>query len=223
MLLSPFVSLRPFSSHIHVALVGKEISQPSFVDCAQEVGASSFATLHQVHGNRTIVLRKASDRTEQADGMITDQPGLALISRAADCQPFVIYAPSKKILGVLHVGWRGMLAGAITEFFHVLQQEFEITGKETIVCAGPSLGTECAHFSDPTNELAVIDTKFIHGNQVDLMGAADAEFSSLGVAHIERPFGCTCCQPEKYWTYRGGDKEAVKAGAVNMVVCGLRS
>lgn len=217
-----FSSLRPFTHSLSVALIGKEKSHVTFEDCARAVQATKFATLHQVHGNRTIVLREASDRREQADGMMTDVPGVALIIRAADCQPFLIYAPKHNVIGVLHVGWRGLIAGAITEFFAVLRGEFSIEAKDTIVCAGPSLGTECAHFSDPTKELPTIPRAFIHNNQVDLMGAADAELHALGIEKIERPFGCTCCQPTKYWTYRGGDRQAVKAGAVNMLAVALR-
>lgn len=219
--LSPFPSLRPFSSTLSVALIGKEYPHSSFDDAAKAVGAPAFTTLHQAHGKKTIVVREASDRTQQADGMITDQSHLALIIRAADCQPFIIFAPSQNVVGLLHVGWRGLIAGAITEFFRVLDTAFAIAPQHTLVCAGPSLGMECAHFSHPETELPTIDALFIHDHQADLMGAADAEFRALGVGNIERPFGCTCCQPEKYWTYRGGDREAVKAGKVNMVVCAL--
>jgi copper oxidase (laccase) domain-containing protein len=61
-----------------------------------------------------------SNRTEEADGMITDVPGLALNLRVADCQSFVIFSPKKNVLGLLHVGWRGLISGAIPEFFAVL-------------------------------------------------------------------------------------------------------
>ena len=40
--------------------------------------------------------------------------------------------------------------------------------------------------------------------------------------NIERMDDCTRCHPEKYWTYRGGDREAVKAGRTNVMACVLR-
>ena len=218
-----FPFLRPFADRLSVALFTKEDDNIRFPDATAAVGAMDFATLNQIHGNRTIIVRSGLDRTEDADGMITDQPGLALIVRAADCQMFVIYAPEKNVLGTLHVGWRGLIAGAIPAFFRALKKEWNIPAEETFVIAGPSLCERCAEFTNPREELPTIDPAFVHDRHVDLRGAADAAFRKLGVQHdrLERHQDCTCCDSEKYWTWRGGDREAVKAGHVNLLACTL--
>ena len=220
---NPFTVLEPFSDRLRTALFTKEDNTPSDEDIAAILGVSGSAGPWQVHGKRTIVVREPMASTEKADGIITDQKGLALCIDSADCQTFVISVPEKNIVGLLHAGWRGLNAGAITEFYNVLQEEFDVQPQQTFVGAAPSLCTTCAEFTNPEEELPNIDQQFLHDRCVDLQGAADAEFQSLGVPakYIERHPDCTRCHPEKYWTYRGGDREAVEEGQRNVLACTL--
>ena len=223
MITSPFAIFRPFEKRIRVIFFMKDDDIRDDQTAAQKIGTKDAAGLHQMHDNETVVIRTPTNRTIPADGMITDVPSLALCLRVADCQSFVIYEPKKNILGLLHVGWRGVITGAIPEFFTVLKKEFGIVPAETFVGAGPSLCTRCADFMDPEKELPTVSRKFINGRNADLRGAATEQLTSLGVLrnHIEQHPDCTRCHPELYWTYRGGDRDAVKKGRTNMMVCAL--
>ena len=182
--------------------------------------------LHQVHGNRTIVARKPLHSTEEADGVITDVPGLTLTVRAADCQNFAVYAPKHRVGGVLHVGWRGVLSEALKGFYDVLASEFGIEPEETYIVAGPSLCLECAEYKDPEFELRQkIAPRFVHGDHVDLQGAATMQLLDLGVPRDQfmRHPECTRCHPETYLTYRGGDKSAVESGESNLLTLTIQS
>lgn len=224
MIISPFSLFRQFDDHLHVALFTKEDDIMNDETAMKALGADRAAGLWQIHGNRTVVIREHGNRTEHADGMITDVSGLALCLRVADCQGFLIYAPARSVAGVLHVGWRGLIAGAIPEFFRVLNAEWGIQPGEVYAAGGPSLCLACADFSDPTLELPPLPKEFIHGKTADLQGAATKQLLDLGVRpdRIERHADCTRCRPDLYWTYRGGDREAVKNGHANMLVCVIR-
>lgn len=188
---------------------------------AQAIGVSQVAGLQQIHGNRAIRISQSSARTERADAMATDVPGLALCIRAADCQNIIVYEPTRHVLGIMHVGWKGLEAGMIKSLYELLKREWGIEPAETYVAAGPSLGKECAEFTDPAREMPSIASTFINGRNIDLAGAADHQLRTLGVRadRMERMTDCTKCHPEKYWTYRGGDREAVQSGQTNMLVC----
>ena len=179
--------------------------------------------LTQVHGNRTIVARDPMESTEEADGVITDQKGLLLTVRAADCQNFAVFDPESKVCGVLHVGWKGLLAGAIPEFFKVLHAEFGIEGKDCFTAAGPSLCQGCTEFSDLQKELPGIDKKYFDGRYVDLRAIATAQLvqSGLHIQNIERHPDCTRCHSDLYYTYRGGDKSEIESGVSNILVLTL--
>lgn len=190
---------------------------------AEKMGAVGAAGLHQMHGNRVIRVDGPIIRTEQADGMITDRKGITLMIRAADCQNFVVYVPGREIAGVMHVGWRGLEADAIESFFDFLQKEFDASADECLVGGGPSLCKKCADFSDPMLALPHVSKHLIEGNTADLMRAADERFLALGIPekNRERMPGCTRCEPEKFWTYRGGHREEVKTGKTNVLAAVL--
>ena len=218
MLDQPFAIFQPFPA-IRTAFFMKEDPKRSDEELALLLGGNGAAALHQMHDNRVIRVRGPVARTEQADGLITDVPGLVLLIRAADCQNFVIAAPAQRVLGVLHVGWRGLEAGAIGEFFQFLKTEFGIGAEKTFVGGGPSLCKKCAEFSDPLRELPKMHRECINGNRVDLQREADLQFREAGVLdeRRERMEGCTRCSPNRFWTYRGGDREAVKTGSTNVL------
>lgn len=220
----PFGLFRQFDDRLRVAFFAKADDVRDDKDVASALGANRAAGLWQIHGNRTVVIREPCNRTEQADGMITDVPDLALCLRVADCQSFIVFEPRRNAIGVLHAGWRGLVTDAIPEFFRTMKREWGIVPPETFVGAGPSLCARCADFSDPALELPSLPKEFIHGKTADLQGAATAQLLDLGVRpdRIERHADCTRCRPDLYWTYRGGDRDAVKNGHANMLVCVIR-
>ncbi len=218
---SPFTIFKPFRDRLAVAICNKHDPQPH--DVCGVLDVKEEASAEQVHGAKTVIVRSAISHVPGADGLITDQSGLALSVRWADCQTFVVYAPEKNVLGVLHAGWRGLNAEAIPTFFAALKKEWDIEPQDTYIAAGPSLCTQCAQFSDPARELTTIDPMFFHERHVDLRGAADAQFFALGLPHdhLERSPECTSCTSGIYWTFRGGDREAVKRGGTNVLGCVL--
>tara|TARA_Y100000310_G_scaffold342266_1_gene444763 strand:+ start:263 stop:949 length:687 start_codon:yes stop_codon:yes gene_type:complete len=223
MINGPFKLFEPFADRLRIVIFTKEDGMMSDSNAATQLGLKDRAGLDQVHGNKTVVMKGPSDGVVQADGMFTSVPDLALIIRSADCQNFVIYDPEKNVVGLLHVGWRGLVADAIPAFFTSLKGEYGIGPEDVYVGAGPSLCQKCAEFSNPTQELPDVEERFFDGRHVDLRGVAKNSLLSLGVSEgrIEVHPDCTCCAPESYYTYRGGDEDAVKNGGVNRLCCAL--
>jgi|TARA_Y100000310_G_scaffold336371_1_gene420694 hypothetical protein len=214
MFTNPFTIFKPFEANLSVTLYTKEDN----ITSDDQIG-DNVASLWQVHGNKIIEVDSPTSRTEQADGLVTNKKNLILSIRMADCQPILAYDPESNTVGLVHVGWRGLVAGAIPELFKVMDP------LKSYVCIGPSLCQKCAIFSDPNNELPNVDPKFFDENNcVDLMGAADKQLVDLGVSadRIERMTDCTSCNPDKYWAYRGGDRDAVKDGHTNVLSCYLK-
>ncbi len=213
MLHSPFP--QQFHHRIDVRFLGKHGDRTIPDPCVQ---------LWQVHSNRTIIARDSMESTEKADGVLTDRIGLHLIIRAADCQNFAVYDPIHHVCGVLHVGWRGILANTIGAFMKLWQDTYRGSSSELFVWAGPSLCLGCAEFADHEHILRKeIDPRYVHEDLIDLQKAATDQFEATGVLqrNIVRHPDCTRCHPERYFTYRGGDKEHVESGASNVLICTL--
>ncbi len=225
MILNPFANLDLFGKSLRVALFTREDDIVSDQEAARKIEATKAAGLNQAHGNRVIVVRDVTNRKEEADGMITDAADLALCIRWADCQNFVVYAPDHHVLGAMHVGWRCLREGTIPSYFKTLKEEFGIGPEECLVAGGPSLCMQCSEFSNPLEEIANIPPSFVAGKLVDLRGWAERQFTDAGVdaGNIEMHRDCTRCNPKTYWTYRGGDRDMVKTGHSNMLVCALKS
>ncbi len=223
MIVQPFSHLRTCDAWLDVGLFTKEDALTSDAQIAKEMRYDCFVGAEQIHGSHTVIIRNGNEDTSQADGQITDQEDLLLITRSADCQSFVIVEPTKKVIGVLHTGWKGLLSHAIGNFYTVLQEEYGIQAFDTLIGIGPSLCRECSEFSDPAVELPGIDSKFFHGKNVDLQGIANQQLVQVGVhlENIERHPDCTRCHPEKYCTYRG-DKAEVEKGFRNWVCVGKK-
>lgn len=225
MIREPFPLFAPFSNRLQIAFCTKEDRISSDDDAAGVLGVKSVVSAQQVHGNKTVIVRSPQQRVPDVDGLITDTTHLTLLLRVADCQSFVVYAPEKNVMGVLHAGWRGVVGGAIPAFFEQLKNEWGIDGADVFVGAGPSLCQRCAEFTDPVMELPGVDPRFFDGRCVDLRGIADRQLMDCGVLpeHIERSPDCTKCRSDLYWSYRGGDRDAVKNGFTNVLSCTLMS
>lgn len=202
----------------------EEVEIKFFTKADHPLNEQDLVSLNQVHGNTTIIARSPSVREKDADGVLTDQPELTLTIRVADCQSFVIYAPKQQVIGLLHAGWKGLVNGAIPAFFLKMQNEWNIDPATVLVGAAPSLCMNCAEFTDPASELIGIDPKFFNGRHADLCAIANDQLLRCGILpeHMERMPDCTKCQSNAYWSYRGGDREAVIKGSTNVLTCMLK-
>jgi polyphenol oxidase len=223
MITHPFKILQPFQDEIDVMLLIREDDVKDDEGTAEALDADYLASLIQKHGNKVVYVEDETMGEEEGDGMVTNVENLTLAVRSADCQTFVAYAPSAGACGVLHAGWKGLLADAMPSFLSSLSRAFRVSPSELLIGAGPSLCTKCAEFTDPVAELKGIDPKFFHGRCADLRGIAEDQLFSLGVKpeHFERHPGCTRCEPNTYWSYRA-DKEKVLEGYRNVLAIRLK-
>jgi YfiH family protein len=84
----------------------------------KDFDASTVKMAKQVHGINGIVIDKnnlamACNGSVEGDFIITDQSRVLLLVLTADCLPVFLYDPILNIIGVIHVGWRGLMAGIL--------------------------------------------------------------------------------------------------------------
>ena len=103
-----------------------------------------LSILDEIHSNRAIVIgSKEQIQTEiQADGQVTNQPGLALAILAADCAPVLFADESNRVIGAAHAGWKGAQEGILE---NTLLEMTKLGGKKSQISAliGP-----CIHQND---------------------------------------------------------------------------
>lgn len=224
MIKTPFALLAPYAEKIDVRLFTREDDLSDDASVEKALGTNRFVTLEQVHGNHTVITNAPVYRTEKGDAAATDAKDLTLVMRIADCQPFVVYAPMHNVIGMIHAGWKGVVAEMIPKFFETINERWGIDAADTIVCAGPSLCQDCSEFTNPHTELPNVDPRFFNGRCADLRSAADAQLEAAGVlaSNIERSPDCTKCMHDTYWSYRSKDEKAFAQNYRNMLTIRLR-
>lgn len=77
------------------------------------------------------------------DGLITDVPGLTLVTFFADCIPLWFVDPVHRAVGLSHSGWRGTVhrMGAVT--LSRMAEAYGTDPADVIACIGPGICRDC--------------------------------------------------------------------------------
>tara|TARA_Y100001958_G_C21119279_1_gene463858 strand:+ start:199 stop:951 length:753 start_codon:yes stop_codon:yes gene_type:complete len=86
----------------------------SFVATKMRVKKKNLILMRQTHSSNVIEIIKKNYKSKvNSDAIITKLKAFALAVVTADCVPILIYDKKNKIIGCIHAGWRGALAGII--------------------------------------------------------------------------------------------------------------
>lgn len=202
---------------------------------ALRVAPEALTVGRQTHGARVEVVDAKSrgrgrypafDGFPATDGLVTNDPSVALGVIVADCVPLVIYDPRAHAVGVVHAGWRGTVAGIAAVAVRTMRNQFGSDPALLRVGIGPSIGPCCYEVGtevrdawrdtgvDP-NESAIAK----NGAHFDLWTANRLALASVGVdeRHIETSGVCVRCQVDRYFSYRAAGTGAATAGRMLMV------
>ncbi|MDR1920394.1 MAG: polyphenol oxidase family protein, partial [Candidatus Adiutrix sp.] len=79
------------------------------------LGLSPAAFARQTHGLNILVVRPGdgyrpaapAEVRQDYDAVIAPEPGVSLLVKLADCQGIMLYDQTRRMLGLVHSGWRG--------------------------------------------------------------------------------------------------------------------
>ena len=83
------------------------------------------------------------NQPEVCDGLITDEPGVALVCFAADCTPVLLFDPVKNVAAAVHAGWRGTALGIAAKAVEAMTREFGCEPENIGAAIGPCIGACC--------------------------------------------------------------------------------
>jgi YfiH family protein len=180
---------------------------------------TSAAMAYQVHGPK---VTEASPKGllvptqfEQCDGLWSDCPGQAMLLLTADCLPVALCrSDGNPGLALLHVGWKGLLAG-------IVESGASALGSGDLAAAiGPGVGPCCyevgEEVSAPYRERFGADV--MRGRNLDLPLAAERALHEAGVGSVERMDICTACHPELFFSHRRDNGVTGRQGVIGYVV-----
>lgn len=189
------------------------------------VGRGHLVTAFLTHSDRvaTVSVADRGHRFPDTDALVTDNPGVYLTLRFADCVPILLYDPVRRIVGIVHAGWRGTLALITQKTARVMREVYGAAPNDLVVGIGPSLGPCCAEMG----EEVVAQTRAVFGADadallrpgprklhLDLWAANRLQLKALGVRHVETAGICTACHVADYFSHRAERGKTGRFGAV---------
>src|SRR5690606_739152 len=120
------------------------------------VPASFLAFCEQKHTNNVAVVSQqliaeygevGQHRFVCTDGLICTVPGVTISIMTADCAPVFLVDPAKKIIGLVHAGWKGTLARIATKAVSIMKAQGS-DAKDIVAWTGPMAGPCCYEVSE---------------------------------------------------------------------------
>ncbi len=102
----------------------------------------------QKHGDKVVVIKspksgKFPHTIGEGDAMVTSLRHHLLVVLVADCVPLLLIDIQKKVIGIVHAGWRGTLQNVTGKTVEVFRKEFKSNPKDIYAGIGPSIGPCC--------------------------------------------------------------------------------
>jgi YfiH family protein len=157
---------------------------------------AELTTIGSVHGAEVARVDEPVESIDDVDALITDRKDVALFATYADCYPIVLWDPEKRVVGLVHAGWRGTQAGVARAAVTFMQDEYGCR----FIRAGIGPGI-CARCYEVGHEVAVqFDTRFLSRRSEDrsLLNLAAANRTQLQDAGVKSVYDIGICTKEHY-------------------------
>ncbi len=178
----------------------------------------------QVHGAAVEVVGPAERGTVRAetDALVTAAPEVPLMMRFGDCAPVLLFDPVSRAVGLVHAGWRGVVAGVVGASIRTMTERLGCTPADIWAGIGPTIGPCCYEVgTGVAQEIASAcpsGTEVVHSVNgrvhADLPAAVEAQLRGAGVEQIEQAELCTACRVDEFFSHRAEDGRTGRFGVV---------
>ena len=166
-----------------------------------------LALPRQVHSDNVLWMHEPG-RPEATDAVITDQPGLPVCVKTADCIPVLLYDTRQRIVAAAHAGWRGTVSRIVQK---TVRQMHPLDPKDLHAIIGPGISLQQFEVGDEVYEaffaagfpMERIARRFPSSNgkeawHIDLWDANRFLLQELGVDDIFVEGTCTRASEDFY-------------------------
>jgi len=160
------------------------------------------------------------------DGLVTNVPGLVLVTSYADCVPLYFVDPVHKAIGLSHSGWKGTVGRIGEVTVRKMQELYGSDPGDILACIGPSICKDCYEVSQDVAEAfqgifsealweRILEDKRNEKYQLDLWESNRLILLGAGIReeHLAVTDLCTCCNPELLFSHRATGGKRGNLGA----------
>ncbi len=172
---------------------------------AMNLDLSRIVQAVQIHSAKVVIAQEPGV-VENCDGLITDTPNLTLVIGVADCHTIFLTSRDRKVVGVLHAGWRGIVGNILENALAKVQDAFGYSSRQIEVGISPGIGVECYEVGSEVaekfhSEALEKENRHWHAN---LAKSIELRARKLGIpsSQILQANRCTSCQSDLWYSYR---------------------
>lgn len=190
-----------------------------------ELPLENWVIGEQIHSNKVASVRQkdagrgAYDKEtvlKGIDAIVTNEPGLTLVTFYADCVPIFIVDPINRAIGLAHAGWRGTILQIGLHTVKKMIKEFGSQPDELIAAIGPAIGPCCYQID---NKVAKAVREHLAWHDSVLMSDGDNHYrldlpkanylglkaAGLKSENISAADICTRCSSDIFFSYRAAN------------------
>lgn len=165
-------------------------------------------TLRQIHSNHVLNATGLKDREAEGDALVSDQVGVSIAVRTADCVPILLLDSSRRAVAAVHAGWRGTVAEVVKCTVQQMSRDFSTKPADLFAAIGPCIRGCCYDVGeDVARQFVSIFPEWgadCLPRKIDLADANRRQMETAGIAP-DRIFDscfCTMHQAEQFYSYR---------------------
>jgi YfiH family protein len=204
---------------------------------ALNMSPETWVSAEQVHGDLIQIVTKKyagrgllehKDSIPGVDGLITQDMGVSLVAFFADCVPVFLIDPRKRVIGLVHAGWKGTVSKVPHKAVQTMECVFGSRPEDCVALIGPSIGACCYEIgidvaekvseafphvpnilsADTTGERIFCDLQIANRTCLEFAGLLPENIHSSGL--------CTSCRTDIFYSYRKEGTTGRLAGVIRL-------
>jgi polyphenol oxidase len=167
---------------------------------------SKIISVDQVHGAGIYLYAKDplfSSETK-ADAIVTDFSNVVLTVRLADCLGILLLDRARRVIAVVHSGWRGTKGSIASKTVKFMSEHFNSKTQDLLAAFSPCIRNCCYEVKSEFNEFAGSLIRREGKLYFDLIEENSRQLLDSGIA-AENIFDCgfcTSCQNDEFFSFR---------------------
>lgn len=167
-------------------------------------GFDGWVLGHQVHQTRVARHQGSTGwvTLEGVDGHVTDRAGLLLLVTVADCIPVYLVDPVRRVVGLLHSGWRGTAGGILGRGVEIMVEGFGCKTADISMHCGIGICGACYEVGSEVMDGCGIARSGPGPWQADLREVLRVQGEALGLTSISTSLLCSSHDRTRFYSHR---------------------
>lgn len=192
--------------------------------CSDQTHTTNLRIVGRADGGKGITREKDY---HDVDGLLTDEPGVYLVTFFADCVPLYFVDTKREAIALAHSGWRGTVARMGQCVVEKMREAYGTDPADLVAAVGPSICQQCyevsedvaeaftAEFHKPGQDREILLPKGGGKYQLDLWRANEIVLTEAGIPgeNIQVTDLCTCHNDRYLFSHRASHGQRGNLGA----------